>query len=112
METDYTVKVNYVNSQTGERSQRVYPFVGYMNNMAFELKQVLYEVENVFFQLENHRDRAEWSEESEVAFGKIRKKLLNSINSIQRLPDTLCYKGVSCNSIPASEMLAKIIDNK
>lgn len=112
MEMDYTVKVEYVNSQTGEHSQRVYPFAGYMNNMAFELKQVLYEVENTFFELENHKDRTEWSEESKTAFGKIRKKLLNSINSIQRLPETLCYKGISCNSMPASEMLAHLIDNK
>lgn len=30
MESDYTVKVDYVNNQTGERFQRVYPFAGYM----------------------------------------------------------------------------------
>lgn len=112
METDYTVKVDYVNSQTGEHFQRIYPFSGYTNNMAFELKQVLYEVENVFFELENHKDRTEWSEESRTAFGKIRRKLLNSINNIQRLPETLHYKGLSCSSIPASEMIANLLDHK
>lgn len=112
METDYTVKVDYVNSHTGEHFQRIYPFSGYMSNMAFELKQVLYEIENVFFELENHKDRTEWSSESKTSFSKIRRKLLNGINSAQRLPETLCYKGVSCNSIPASEMLVNIIDHK
>lgn len=112
MESDYTVKVDYVSNQTGERFQRVYPFAGYMNNMAFELKQVLYETENVFFELEDHKDRAEWSEDSKAAFGKIRRKLLNSINSVQRLPETLHCKGISINSVPASEMLAHMIDHQ
>ena len=109
---DYTVNTEFVNKQTGERYSRVYPFEGYCQNVSHELKQVLYQVENIFYRLENHKDRSEWSEESTEEFGEIRRKLLNNINNIARLPATLHHKGVPCTAIPANEMLANMINNR
>lgn len=63
-------------------------------------------------QLEGFKDRSQWSAESETSFMKIRKKLLNSINGIGRLPESMHYKGQSCSTVPASEMIADIIDNQ
>ena len=111
METDFTVKVDHINKQTGEHYSRIYPFSAYCNNASFDLKQVLYEVENLFFKLENYKNREEWSDESQEAFSKVRKKLLNNINNIARLPETLHYKGSPCNSAPSGEMIAQIINN-
>ena len=74
------------------------------------MKQVLFEVENLYQQIENHKARNDWSEESKESFSKIRRKLLNNINGIARLPGTLCHNGIPCNSIPASEMMARILD--
>ena len=111
MDSDYTVKVEYYNKQTGQKEQRVYPFTGYINNMAFELKQVFYEIENLFYKIEGYKERDNWSEESKNAFAKIRKKMLDNINNIARLHSTLCYKGIPCGSMPAGEMMAKLIDH-
>lgn len=69
-------------------------------------------MENICYQLENHKDRDEWTADTTEAFMKIRKKLLNHANGIARLPLTLHCKGVPINSVPASEFIANMIDNK
>lgn len=112
LEQDYTVRTEFMNRDTGERYTRVYPLSSYCQNVSFELKQVLYEAESAFYRIENYKDRDQWSEESKDSFAKIRKKLLNHINGIARLPSELCYQGIPCNSVPASKILADMIDNK
>lgn len=111
METDYTVKYNYFNKETCMSITRVYPFTAYTNNISHDLKQLIGDIESVFCQMEGYKDRTFWSDESRKLFGEIRGRLLNNANNIQRLPETLCCKGVPINSMPASEMLAKIMDN-
>jgi len=108
---DYTVVTEFVNKDTGEKLNRVYPFDAWCNNASFELKQVLYEVENVLSQFEG-KDREEWSAVTAEAFNKIRRKLLNNINGIARLPSALHCQNISISNVPVSEMLARIIDNK
>ena len=66
----------------------------------------------MFARLEDYKNPKEWSEESKSSFAKIRKKILNSMNGIARLPETLCRDGVPCNSVPVSKMIADMIDNK
>ena len=109
---DYTVKTEFVNKETGERFSQVFPFDAYCNNLSYQLKQVLYEVENAFYRSENYKDRDQWDEETKDAFVKIRKKLLNGINGIARLPNTLCYQGHSCNSLTGGEFIAKLINHE
>ena len=110
MDTDYTVKVELYNKNADERYTKVYPFGAYVNNIAYDLKQLLRDVENLCYQVEGYKERQDWSEESQETFGKMRKRLLNNINNIQRLPDTLCCKGVPINSMSSGEMMAKILN--
>lgn len=107
---EYTVKVDYVDKQTGERFAKAYTLDSYVNNVSYDLKQVLFEVENIFSQIEDYKPKEYWSEESKDSFFRIRKKLLNHINGIARLPSTLCCDGIPINSVPASEMVADIIN--
>lgn len=69
-------------------------------------------MENLFFQMEDYKEKADWSNESKEEFAKIRRGLLNCINGSQRLPETLCYKNTPINAIPAGELMAKLIDNR
>lgn len=112
LNSDYTVKTEFVNKNTGEHYSQEYPFDAYCNNISFQLKQVLYDVENAFYRAENYKDRDQWDDEQKELFGKIRKKLLDGVNGIARLPNSLNYKGRPCNSMTGGELIASLINRK
>jgi hypothetical protein len=78
--------------------------------MKRELMRVIMEVEDTIYHLQGSRSKDEWDYETMEHFQKIRHKLLDQANAIERLPQTLHYKGVSCASVNLGEYLANIID--
>ena len=107
---DFTVKVAYRNKETSELREWTYDFKQYTEMMKRELMRIIMEVEDTIYHLQGSRSKEEWDTETMEHFQKIRHKLLDQANAIERLPQSLHYKGVSCSAINVSEMLANIID--
>lgn len=108
---DFTVKVAYRSKDMTDTREWTYDFKQYTEMMKRELMRIIMEVEDTIYHLQGSRSKEEWDSETMEYFQKIRHKLLDQANSIERLPQTLHYKGVSCASINLSEMLANIIDS-
>lgn len=112
MINDFTVQVQYFNKETGVSANQVYDFNEFTAHHAYQLKRLIDEVEFALSKLEGTTDKQQWHASTRDAFARFRQKQLNSANSIDRLPKTLCYQGVPCCNIKASEMLAAIIDQQ
>lgn len=107
---DFTVKVAYKNKHTSELKEWTYDFRSYTEMMKRDLMRVIMEVEDVIYHLEDGKSKDEWDEDTMTRFQKIRHKLLDQANAIERLPQTLHYKNVSCSSVNLSEAIAEIIN--
>lgn len=107
---DFTVKVSYRNKESADLREWTYDFKQYTEMMKRELMRIIMEVEDTIYHLQGSRSKDEWDSETMEHFQKIRHKLLDQANAIERLPQTLHYKGVSCASVNLGEYLASIID--
>ena len=107
---DFTVKVSYRNKECDNMREWNYDFKQYTEMMKRELMRVIMEVEDTIYHLQGSRSKDEWDSETMERFQKIRHKLLDQANAIERLPQTLHYKGVSCSNVNLSEYLAGILD--
>lgn len=108
---DFTVKVSYRNKDSSDMREWTYDFKQYTEMMKRELMRIIMEVEDTIYHLQGSRSKDEWDSETMEHFQKIRHKLLDQANAIERLPQTLHYKGISCASISVSEFLADIINS-
>lgn len=106
---NFSVKITYKNRDLEHVSEWVYDFEQYAEMMKRELMRVIMDVEDVIYYL-GGSSKDEWDAETTERFQRIRHKLLDQANAIERLPQNLYYKGVNCMSTNASEMLAEIID--
>lgn len=110
MEKDFTVRVEVKQRDSDQTKIEVFRFGDYVYHDSQSIKQMLFEFERIINRLENTTDKSEWSEETQSEYAAVRRRALNISNSIARLPQTLCYKGIPCNSIAANELFAQIID--
>lgn len=108
---DFTVKVAYRNKETADMREWTYDFKQYTEMMKRELMRIIMEVEDTIYHLQGTRSKDEWDTETMERFQKIRHKLLDQANAIERLPNSLHYRGVSCANISSGELLANTINN-
>lgn len=106
---DYSVNVAYRNRETGAIEARRYPFEEYCLDIGYSLKRTLRLVEDAFQDIQNDKSKEDWSEDVLKSFQRIRGALLDNANNIERLPQTLSYKGRSINSLSGSEHVAQLI---
>ena len=107
---DFTVKVAYRSKDMQELREWTYDFKQYTEMMKRELMRIIMEVEDTIYHLQGGQSKESWDTETMEHFQKIRHKLLDQANAIERLPQNLHYKGVSCASVSLSEILANFID--
>lgn len=110
MLNDCTVNVVYKNRSLEDVSCRSYSLVDYCQEQKLNLMHIITDVENAFYAMQNNQSKDDWSPQAMELFQRIRHKLLDSANSMERLPKNLCYKGVNVNSVSFSEYLANIIN--
>lgn len=110
MNKDFTVSVNCYAQNMRSVGKKTYDFSEYAEMIGGDLKRIIADVEDVFYRQQDGRSKEDWDESALLNFDRIRRKLLDSANAVCRLPKTLNYKGVPCDSMKASEMLAKLID--
>lgn len=108
--SDFKVNIEYKNKQLQTVNEREYDFPQYTEMLQLELMRILMDVEDAFYQLQG-KQKDDWSPLANDLFQKIRHKLLDQANAIKRLPSTLYYKGVPCNSKNLSEVIADMLNN-
>ena len=112
MLNDYTVSIIIKNRDLESISERTYSLTGYCQELKHNLAHVLNDIEQSFTDLQGGKQKEQWDEQTILAFQKIRKNLLNSANSIERLPKNIKHKGLRIDGIPAGEFVANILSNK
>ena len=110
MVEDYTVKITYKNKSLETISQREVSLVDYCKEQRQNLMHIIADVESAFYLLQPNKNKDEWSAETMEAFQKIRHKVLDSANNVERLPKNIYYKNCNISAIDATEYVGAIIN--
>ena len=110
MVEDYKVKVTYKNKSLENISQRILPLTDYCKEQKQNLMHIIADVENAFYLLQEYKSKNEWNDATMAAFQKIRHKILDAANNIERMPLNLYYKDSNINAIDAADYAANIIN--
>jgi hypothetical protein len=108
---DFTVKVSYKNKNLEDVSNRTYDFAQYTEMIKLELMRIIMDVEDAFYTLQGSVAKENWDDDTMTRFQKIRHKLLDQANAVERIPQNLYYKDVRCFDTSMSKMLADILNN-
>ncbi len=110
MVQDYTVKITYRNETLKPVSQRVLPLNDYCREQRQTLMHVIADVETVFYSLLGNESKEDWPPEAVEAFQKIRHRILDAANNIERLPNNLHYKNTPISFMSGADYVASAID--
>lgn len=110
MLNDYTVNIVYKNRTLESVCQKTYSFADYCQEQKLHLMRTIADVENAFYIMQGDKSKEDWDERTMAAFQHIRHKILDTANSIERLPKNLFYKGQNVDSVNSSEYVAGIIN--
>ena len=108
--SDFTVKITYKNRNLEDVGGRVYDLQQYAEVLKLEIMCTIMDVEDAFYTLQDSKAKEEWSTETMAQFQKIRHKMLDQANAIERLPQNLYYKNERCFDTSVSKMVASIVD--
>lgn len=111
MLNDYTVNVIYKNRSLESVSERIYPLADYCQELKLGIMRTIMDVENAFYRFQNGKNKEQWEPDVLECFQRIRHKLLDSANSIERVPSNLQYKGSNVNKMNAADYIADVFDN-
>lgn len=111
MNKDFTVLIEYRNRENEKVGERSFEFQEYVNIIKLEITRIIMDVEDAFYRVNGQRQKENWDPKDLESFNHIKHKLLDQANSVSRLPETLRYKGVPCNSKTLSEYIADIVNN-
>lgn len=110
MLNDYTVNIVYKNRSLENVDQKSYSLSDYCQGQKLNLMHVIADVENAFYILQDGKSKDEWSSEAIDLFQRIRHKLLDSANSVERLPRNLCLKGVNVSAMDSADFIADVVN--
>ena len=104
--SDWTVKIEYKNSDMETVIEKEFDFLQYTEMLDLGLKGILVDVENAFYALQDNKQKDDWSDDAKSRFKAIRHKILDKSNAIRRLPQSLTYKGTSPLAVNFSDIIA------
>lgn len=110
MVEDYTVKITYRNRALESVSQRILPLNDYCREQRQNLMHIIADVETAFYALLDNKSKEDWTPETMEAFQKIRHRILDAANNIERLPRNLYCKDIPVSSMNGSDYIASVID--
>lgn len=109
---DFTVKVSYKNKNLEKVNEQTYELKQYLEMTKLELMRIIMDVEDSFIYMNDGKQKEEWPAETINRFNRIRHKLLDQANSIERLPDNIYIKNVALKSKKVSDMIADIFNRQ
>lgn len=107
---DFSVRIAYHNRSMENVGEETYDFKQYSEMLKRHLMKVIVDVEDIIYYLEGGKPKEEWNVGTVERFQRIRHKLLDQANAIERLPQNLYYKGINCMSVNLSEIIAREIN--
>lgn len=112
MDNEFIVTIDCKNKETNVTSKRSYTLSDYTQMIGLELKRIIMDVEDVLYDLEGGRQKDQWDESVKTAFGKIRHKLLDCANGVERIPINTKYNGVPCSGVKMSDYITALINGE
>lgn len=103
--SDFIVKIEYKNKDLETVVEKEYDFISYTSMLYMNLMGILREIEDAFYEVNQGKQKQDWTPETAERFKKIRNKLLDESNAIRRLPENLSYKGVPADQVTLGEYL-------
>lgn len=94
MQEDLRVKVTYRNEKMEPVITKEYTLDCYTSSMKYELMRIITDVEDALYIAQDNKQKEDWDENVLKAFVRIRHKLLDEANAIERLPQDLQRKEV------------------
>lgn len=110
MINDYTVNVVYKNRNMEQVFKKNYQLADYCQEQKINILKVISDVENSFYRSQDGFSKESWPQPVIDEFQRIRHKLLDIANSIERLPQNLCFKGQNIGSIDSSVFIGELIN--
>mgnify|MGYP004491744493 FL=1 len=110
MLNDFTVQITYKNKTLDDVSSRTCSLTDYCQELRTKIMHTIMDVENIFYESQQNKSKEEWDLDAMRDFQKIRHKMLDAANAVERLPMNLQYKGTSVNSVKAAEFVAETIN--
>lgn len=89
---DLTVEVVYMNKNLEKVNVKTYSLKDYVKSLKLELMRIIMDIEDLIYGVTGE-SKDNWSAEVVDEFNKIRHKILDQANAIERLPSNLLYKG-------------------
>lgn len=108
---DFTVKISYKNKNLENVNEQVYGLKQYLEMTKLELMRIIMDVEDSFIQMNDGMPKEEWNRDTLERFNRIRHKLLDQANAIERLPNNLYINNKNINMVNVSEILADMFRN-
>lgn len=108
---DYTVAVEMRDFYGNKTGENVYTLRDYATMLSWDIKRTLMEVENTIKDMQGGKRKQEWTPEVKNAFGKIRHRLLDEANAVERLPSTMRKDGRSLMEETSGETIAAIVNS-
>ena len=103
--SDWKVKIEYKNQDLETVIEKEYDFIGYTTMLYMDLMGIIKEIEDAFYDMNQGKQKCDWTSESIERFKKIRHKLLDQANAIRRLPQNLTHNGSKANQVTMGEFL-------
>lgn len=101
----FVVKIEYKNQNLETVIEKEYDLLTYTSMLYMELMGIVKEVEDVFYEINQGKQKQDWTPESMERFKRIRHKMLDQANAIRRLPQNLSHNGVKANQVTMGEYL-------
>ena len=110
MKDDYTVNIVFRDRNMEPIGSKDYGLQEYCMGLKDRMMRTIMEIEDVFYGIEDYNRKEDWSEENRIRFQHLRHAILDAANSVDRIPQNLCYKGRNINTMTAGEFVKTIVD--
>lgn len=104
---DWIVKVEYKNKDLETVVEKEYDLFSYTEMLNLELMRLIMEVEDLCYVFSGNKQKKDWPPEITERFKKIRHKMLDTANSIKRLPHNLSHNGVRADQMSITDFIDK-----
>ena len=103
--SEFVVKIEYKNKNLETVVEKEYDLISYTEMLNLELMRLIMEVEDAFYVFSGNKQKEDWPPELTERFKKIRHKMLDTANSIKRLPQNLSFRGIRADQMTMGEYL-------
>lgn len=110
MKEDYSVEIEFRNKDLEFMGKKNYGLQEYCFGLKDRLMRVIMKIEDAFYAIEDYSRKEDWSEENTERFQSLRHAILDVANSVDRIPQNLCFKGRNINTMTVSEFIKTLVD--